>query len=214
MSHDGCPLHAIYTQQQRTQCPSINVSCTKDHFQPRRCGVVVTSKGLYIYIPLFQYMSAEARKTDRGRQGRRDGDQVARRTRPHAVHRTPTTPQSTAQNTPSGRTPTPLPSAHDQRVRGGSARGRYPRPLCPYHARNETWWQVPVLRDLFVTVTVTVNFCHNRALSPLECCTHAPPTACCCRSPARGRHIVRRHLVLVAQARSLARPHGARPHGG
>ena len=28
---------------------------------------------------------------------------------------------------------------------GGSARGRYPRPLCPYHARNETWWQVPVL---------------------------------------------------------------------
>ena len=29
-------------------------------------------------------------------------------------------------------------------------------PLCPYHARNETWWQVPVARDVFVTVTVTV----------------------------------------------------------
>ena len=23
------------------------------------------------------------------------------------------------------------------------------RPLCPYHARNETWWQVPVARDVF-----------------------------------------------------------------
>jgi hypothetical protein len=50
-------------------------------------------------------------------------------------------------------TPTSLPSAHDQRVHGGSARGKYPLPLCPYHARNEAWWQVPVAQDLFVTVT-------------------------------------------------------------
>ena len=27
-----------------------------------------------------------------------------------------------------------------------------------YHARNETWWQVPVARDLFVTVTVIITY--------------------------------------------------------
>jgi hypothetical protein len=77
-------------------------------------------------------------------------------------HPTPTTSQSTAPNPlpssrPSselfalagtrpagGRTPSPLPTAHDQRDRGGRARGRYPRPLCPCHVRNEAWWQVPV----------------------------------------------------------------------
>ena len=48
-------------------------------------------------------------------------------------------------------------SIHTRYDRGGSARGRHPRPLCPYHVRNEAWWQVPVARDLFVTVTVTVH---------------------------------------------------------
>ena len=66
---------------------------------------------------------------------------------------------------PSGRTPTPLPSAHDQRARGGSARGRYPRPLCPCHVRNEAWWEYPIAgihkfrnrKHCFLTKSVAVD---------------------------------------------------------
>ena len=56
--------------------------------------------------------------------------------------------------------------------------------MSPYHARNETWWQVPVARDLFVTVrplvtvTVTVNEktpCEDQKHRRLE--TPTPPTA-------------------------------------
>ena len=59
--------------------------------------------------------TAEARKTDGGRQGRRDGDQVARRSRPHAVHHTPITPQSTAQHPQRPHTDTPTLSTRPAR---------------------------------------------------------------------------------------------------
>ena len=95
------------------------------------------------------------------------GEQV--REEPAAHDRTPytTRPQRPrAQSTVHRPTPPaaahqhPYPhSAHDQRDRGGSARGRYPRPLCPCHVRNEAWWQVPVARDVFVTVIVTRLAC-------------------------------------------------------
>ena len=54
-------------------------------------------------------------RTEEDKEARRDGDQVARRTRPHAVHHTPTTPQSTAQHPQRPHTDTPTLSTRPAR---------------------------------------------------------------------------------------------------